>query len=191
MTTMMISEDDDCFDPVEFEKAQSKSNLQARIGEQHSAIDVRNPEDLRDERTGFKMTKGGFYLKESDDEDEVQEVKLSKKQRKKLRRQLDGYSNNSDDSTEETLSNVNVRRGVGHQTTMQASHLASNGPKAGSGTGTAKRSLQADNNSMCLPNTVSNSLKKAEAHIDEERVRNKDKSDRATIENCLDPRTMI
>ena len=43
---------------------------------------------------------------------------------------------------------------------------------------------------MGLTNTVSNSLKKTEDKIDGERIRVKDKSDRATVENCLDPRTM-
>jgi len=43
---------------------------------------------------------------------------------------------------------------------------------------------------MGLPNTINNSLKKSEDAIDEDRMRNKDKSDRATVENCLDPRTM-
>jgi RIO kinase 1 len=45
--------------------------------------------------------------------------------------------------------------------------------------------------SMGLSNTVNNSLAKSEAAIDDDRMRNKDKSDRATVENCLDPRTMI
>ena len=44
---------------------------------------------------------------------------------------------------------------------------------------------------MGLSGTVNNSLAKSEQHIDEDRMRNKDKSDRATVENCLDPRTMI
>lgn len=43
---------------------------------------------------------------------------------------------------------------------------------------------------MGLSNKVNNSLQKTEAHLDEERIRNKDKNDRATVENCLDPRTM-
>ena len=43
---------------------------------------------------------------------------------------------------------------------------------------------------MGLNNKVSNSLKGSEDKQDQDRCRNKDKSDRATIENCLDPRTM-
>jgi len=43
---------------------------------------------------------------------------------------------------------------------------------------------------MGLPNVVNNHLKKTEAALDEDRMRIKDKSDRATVENCLDPRTM-
>ena len=43
-------------------------------------------EVLRD-ANGFMINKDGFYLKESDDEEEAVEVKLSKKQRKKLRKQ--------------------------------------------------------------------------------------------------------
>lgn len=37
---------------------------------------------------------------------------------------------------------------------------------------------------------VGNHLKRSEQKIDEERIRNKDKSDRATLEMCLDPKTM-
>jgi len=37
---------------------------------------------------------------------------------------------------------------------------------------------------------VNTSIKTTVAKLDEDRFRNKDKSDRATIENCLDPRTM-
>jgi len=44
---------------------------------------------------------------------------------------------------------------------------------------------------MGLSNTVNNSLAKSENAIQDDRMRNKDKSDRATVENCLDPRTMI
>jgi len=44
---------------------------------------------------------------------------------------------------------------------------------------------------MGLPNAVSNSLHKSETAIDDDRIRIKDKSDRATVENCLDPRTML
>lgn len=43
---------------------------------------------------------------------------------------------------------------------------------------------------MGLSGTINNSIKKTEAALDDDRMRNKDKSDRATIENCLDPRTM-
>ena len=53
-----------------------------------------------------------------------------------------------------------------------------------------KRDLQRNDLSMGLSNKVNNSLQKTEAHLDEERIRNKDKNDRATVENCLDPRTM-
>jgi RIO kinase 1 len=38
---------------------------------------------------------------------------------------------------------------------------------------------------------VGNNLKKSEQKIDDERLRNKDKADRATLEQCLDPRTLI
>ena len=41
-----------------------------------------------------------------------------------------------------------------------------------------------------LSNTVGTSLKTTEDKLDQERFRNKDKSDRATIEQCLDSRTM-
>ena len=41
-----------------------------------------------------------------------------------------------------------------------------------------------------LTNAVAGSLKSSENKIELERVRNKDKADRATVENCLDPRTM-
>ena len=44
---------------------------------------------------------------------------------------------------------------------------------------------------MGLSNTVNNSLAKSENAIQDDRMRIKDKSDRATVENCLDPRTMI
>ena len=54
-----------------------------------------------------------------------------------------------------------------------------------------KATLEKQDLSMGLSNTVNNSLKKSEQAIDEDRIRNKDKSDRATVENCLDPRTMI
>ena len=54
-----------------------------------------------------------------------------------------------------------------------------------------KATLEKQDLSMGLSNTVNNSLKKSEQAIDEDRLRNKDKSDRATVENCLDPRTMI
>jgi RIO kinase 1 len=53
-----------------------------------------------------------------------------------------------------------------------------------------KRDLQRNDLSMGLSNTVNNSLQKTESHLDEDRIRNKDKNDRATVENCLDPRTM-
>jgi hypothetical protein len=42
-----------------------------------------------------------------------------------------------------------------------------------------------------LSNRVGNNLKKSEQKIDDDRLRNKDKADRATLEMCLDPRTMI
>jgi RIO kinase 1 len=42
-----------------------------------------------------------------------------------------------------------------------------------------------------LSNKVANYLKKSEQKIDDERLRVKDKSDRATLEQCLDPRTLI
>ena len=51
--------------------------------------------------------------------------------------------------------------------------------------------METEHNALSLSNTVKNSLKKQEAHIDEDRLRVKDKADRATVENCLDPRTMI
>jgi len=35
---------------------------------------------------GYKVTKDGFYLKESDDEEDAPEQHISKKQRKKMRR---------------------------------------------------------------------------------------------------------
>ena len=54
-----------------------------------------------------------------------------------------------------------------------------------------RATLERKDMSMGLSNTVHNSLAKSEAAIDDERIRVKDKSDRATIENCLDPRTMI
>jgi RIO kinase 1 len=43
---------------------------------------------------------------------------------------------------------------------------------------------------MGLTNAVAGSLKNTENKIDNERIRVKDKADRATVENCLDPRTM-
>jgi RIO kinase 1 len=43
---------------------------------------------------------------------------------------------------------------------------------------------------MGLSGVVNNALKKTVAHLDSEGLRNKDKSDRATVENCLDPRTL-
>ena len=54
-----------------------------------------------------------------------------------------------------------------------------------------KANLETDHNPMGLSNTVKNSLKKQIDHTDEARLRVKDKADRATVENCLDPRTMI
>ena len=42
-----------------------------------------------------------------------------------------------------------------------------------------------------MSNKVANSLKKSEQKIDDERLRVKDKADRATQEQCLDPRTLI
>jgi RIO kinase 1 len=41
-----------------------------------------------------------------------------------------------------------------------------------------------------LTNAVAGSLKSTETRIDNDRMRTKDKADRATVENCLDPRTM-
>mmetsp|Transcript_25880 Transcript_25880/g.18326 ORF Transcript_25880/g.18326 Transcript_25880/m.18326 type:complete len:205 (-) Transcript_25880:826-1440(-) len=38
---------------------------------------------------------------------------------------------------------------------------------------------------------VNTSLKKTEDKLDEDRIRSKDKNDRATVDNCLDPRTLI
>ena len=56
---------------------------------------------------------------------------------------------------------------------------------------TKKAALETQDFSMGLPNTINNQIKKTEAAIDEDRLRVKDKADRATVENCLDPRTMI
>jgi len=61
--------------------------------------------ELRDAE-GYKVSKDGFYLKESDDEEDAPEQRLSKKQRKKLRRRMRGYSDDSDSSTEEVLSAI-------------------------------------------------------------------------------------
>jgi RIO kinase 1 len=42
-----------------------------------------------------------------------------------------------------------------------------------------------------LNNRAGNNLKKSEQKIDDSRLRTKDKADRATLESCLDPRTML
>ena len=44
---------------------------------------------------------------------------------------------------------------------------------------------------MGLSVTVSNQLKKTEDKIDKNRIRKTDKADRATVDDCLDDRTMI
>jgi serine/threonine-protein kinase RIO1 len=54
----------------------------------------------------------------------------------------------------------------------------------------SKAILNTKSGDLGLTNAVGNSLKSSENRIDQERIRVKDKSDRATVENCLDPRTM-
>ena len=44
---------------------------------------------------------------------------------------------------------------------------------------------------MSLNNKVNNALKTTETKIDDERIRIKDKNDRATVDQVLDPRTLI
>ena len=52
-----------------------------------------------------------------------------------------------------------------------------------------KAKLAAEENT--LPGTVKASLKEQIKKIDQERIRETDKSDRATVESVLDPRTMF
>ena len=104
---------------------------------------------------------------------------------------MNGYSDDEgDSSTEEVLQRVGMRKGVGYMpmTGHQFSSLA--GGTQGALASGPKRDLQRNDLSMGLSNTVNNSLQKTESHLDEDRIRNKDKNDRATVENCLDPRTM-
>ena len=44
---------------------------------------------------------------------------------------------------------------------------------------------------MGLSNKVNNQLKVTEDKIDKNRIRKRDKADRATVDDCLDDRTMI
>lgn len=48
-----------------------------------------------------------------------------------------------------------------------------------------------DNLEATLTSKVSNGLKASQNRIDEDRIRVKDKNDRATVEQVLDPRTLI
>ena len=147
------------------------------------------------------MTRDGFYLKDSDDELDEGQVKKSRKERKaelwiqrivKTAAKNDSESEtDSDSSTEETLNMATANSNYGKQ------KLKAQIKETSSQTGiqikdTKKHSLVKESKeAMGLTNTVGTSLQKTQSKIDEERIRNKDKADRATIENCLDPRTMI
>lgn len=121
---------------------------------------------------------------------------------------MNGYysDEDSDSSTEEVLCNVRAaataaarRPGQSALTSTEAS--GQSGQKSTTSTGVpraskaepkrARAQLEREDLSMGLSNTVNNSLKRSEQHIDTDRLRVKDKSDRATVENCLDPRTML
>ena len=142
------------------------------------------------------MTKDGFYLKDSDDSDVDEEQVLNRKQRKALKNQQKSKGKapwqgaaikdewNSDDgsdwSDEEILT---FQKNTPKQSTPAGASIRSVQTKS-----TAKTSLGKDHHG--LEHKVSNSLQKQEVKIDDDRKRVKDKADRATIDNCLDPRTL-
>ena len=185
----MISSDDDNFDPYEFQQSQQVSQQRETRKPAARGTQVQTEQNV-DIKNGFATTKDGFYLKESDDEEDAPRVALTRKQKKKLKHLRRGHADDSDDSTEDVLEDVvsggNVRRPGYLPGTANAV-----GPRTGAKNETKGANLCKVDNSMGLSGTVNNALKKTEAHLDEDRLRNKDKSDRATVENCLDPRTML
>ena len=146
------------------------------------------------------MTKDGFFLKDSDDELDEGQVKKSRKERKtelwikrivKTAAKNDSESEtDSDSSTEETLNMATANSNYGKQKLKaQIKETSQTGIQIKD---TKKHSLVKESKeAMGLTNTVGTSLEKTQSKLDDERIRNKDKADRATIENCLDPRTMI
>ena len=97
------------------------SDKTATMAKESTEEDRSNLEAVIRDADGFKMNKDGFYLKESDDEEESTQVsKLSKKQRKKIKRQQQKRVANSDDSefdsdssTEDVLAFNPTHAGIG------------------------------------------------------------------------------
>ena len=146
-------------------------NITAIVEPQEEIIEE---EAIRD-GNGLLQTKDGFYLRESDDESDGEEILLSKKQRKKMRRrmrQMNGEGDyESDSSTEDVLCNVRAAATAAARRPGQQATTTPAGQNTTSEKGAkpfkaepkrAKAQLEREDLSMGLSNTVNNSLKRTE-----------------------------
>ena len=124
------------------------------------------------------MTNDGFYLKDADESDDEEEKKD----------EIDSYSSEYASDAEDNDQSINKRKNQGRN--KQAPRIAAE--KLNATAGNKKKSLaqEGTEKTMGLSNTVSTSLKQVEDKLDKNRIRKRDKADRATVDDCLNDYTM-
>jgi len=121
-----------------------------------------------------KVTKDGFYLRDSDDSDaENQE-----------------YSSSDDEDSGEERKNVKANPGNKKQGSKHAPRVSANKLNTASDSKSKSLAMEGTEQTMGLSNRVNNQLKQTEDKLDKNRMRKKDKADKATVDDCLDERTM-